>query len=77
MPQSSPALLVVDDDDTNRNLLARFFQSKGFQVDTASLRSRRLPVRPPRASDSVSPLFRGPVQAAFRELLQPAPVSKA
>ena len=26
---------------------------------------------PPRASDSVPPLFRGPVQAAFRELLQP------
>jgi PAS domain S-box-containing protein len=28
---------------------------------------------PPRASDSVPPLFRGPVQAAFRELLQPVP----
>jgi PAS domain S-box-containing protein len=30
---------------------------------------------PPRASDSVPPLFRGPVQAAFRELLQPAPAA--
>jgi predicted signal transduction protein with EAL and GGDEF domain len=30
---------------------------------------------PPRASDSVPPLFRGPVQAAFRELLQ-QPVGK-
>jgi PAS domain S-box-containing protein len=29
---------------------------------------------PPRASDSVPPLFRGPVQAAFRELLQPVTV---
>jgi diguanylate cyclase (GGDEF)-like protein/PAS domain S-box-containing protein len=36
MPQQSPALLVVDDEDTNRNLLARLFVSKGFQVETAS-----------------------------------------
>ena len=35
MPQPSPALLIVDDDDTNRNLLARLFESKGFQVETA------------------------------------------
>jgi diguanylate cyclase (GGDEF)-like protein/PAS domain S-box-containing protein len=36
MPQQSPALLVVDDEDTNRNLLARLFESKGFRVETAS-----------------------------------------
>ena len=35
MSQPSPALLVVDDDDTNRNLLARLFESHGFHVDTA------------------------------------------
>ena len=28
---------------------------------------------PPRSSESVPPLFRGPVQATFRELLKPAP----
>jgi PAS domain S-box-containing protein len=36
MSQPSPALLVVDDEDTNRNLLARLFESKGFQVESAS-----------------------------------------
>ena len=35
MPQLSPTLLVVDDDDTNRTLLARLFESKGFQVECA------------------------------------------
>jgi DNA-binding response OmpR family regulator len=36
MSQLLPALLVVDDEDTNRSLLARLFESKGFQVHTAS-----------------------------------------
>jgi PAS domain S-box-containing protein len=36
MPHSSPALLVVDDEDTNRNLLTRLFESRGFMVDTAA-----------------------------------------
>ena len=35
MPQLSPTLLVVDDDDTNRALLARLFEGKGFQVEGA------------------------------------------
>jgi CheY-like chemotaxis protein len=36
MSHLSPALLVVDDDDTNRSLLARLFEAKGFTVATAS-----------------------------------------
>ena len=36
MSHLSPALLVVDDDDTNRSLLARLFEAKGFRVATAS-----------------------------------------
>jgi PAS domain S-box-containing protein len=36
MSQPFPALLVVDDDDTNRNLLSRLFESHGFHVDTAA-----------------------------------------
>jgi PAS domain S-box-containing protein len=35
VPQLSPTLLVVDDDGTNRNLLARLFESKGFRVECA------------------------------------------
>jgi PAS domain S-box-containing protein len=35
VPQPSPTLLVVDDDDTNRTLLARLFESNGFRVECA------------------------------------------
>jgi PAS domain S-box-containing protein len=35
VPQPCPTLLVVDDDGTNRTLLARLFESKGFQVECA------------------------------------------
>ncbi len=34
--QKTPTLLVVDDEDSNRELLARLFESRGFRVDTAS-----------------------------------------
>ena len=36
MPHSSPALLVVDDEDANRTLLSRLFESRGFTVETAA-----------------------------------------
>ena len=36
MPHTVPTLLVVDDEDVNRGLLARLFDSRGFRVDTAS-----------------------------------------
>jgi PAS domain S-box-containing protein len=36
MPHSSPALLIVDDEDANRNLLTRLFESRGFRVETAA-----------------------------------------
>jgi PAS domain S-box-containing protein len=36
MPHNAPTLLVVDDEDVNRGLLARLFDSRGFRVDTAS-----------------------------------------
>ena len=32
--QKTPTLLVVDDEDSNRELLARLFESRGFRVDT-------------------------------------------
>jgi PAS domain S-box-containing protein len=42
MSQPAPALLVVDDEETNRNLLARLFETTGFRVDTASSGSEAL-----------------------------------